>query len=208
MPIWMMCLALHLVSAWASVLATTKSTPCRPAAIMLLTALPPAPPTPNTVMRAFISRISAMFVMRASQSLECKKGHGLLPTSLAVCFHYGRGEMSQSACGLFLAANRAASGPQRRQFAFKPCRRFLRRHGLGSRLEQLCQQAIGPLALALKVCPVTRRTCFEPRDLGLQRLGLCHQEGNVAYPASTWWPRFVPYLSEINTHQGFAVRRQ
>src|ERR1700733_9481703 len=39
--------AFDMVSAWASVLATTKSTPCRPALIMLLTALPPAPPTPG-----------------------------------------------------------------------------------------------------------------------------------------------------------------
>jgi len=38
--------AFDMVSACASVLATTKSTPCSPAVIMLLTALPPAPPTP------------------------------------------------------------------------------------------------------------------------------------------------------------------
>src|SRR5262249_10645899 len=67
MPRWMMCLALDLVSAWASVLATTKSTPCKPAAIMLLTALLPAPPTPNTLIRAFISRISVMLVMSISR---------------------------------------------------------------------------------------------------------------------------------------------
>src|SRR6185369_17532299 len=61
---------LDLVSACASVLATTKSTPCRPAAIMLLTALPPAPPTPNTVMRAFISQISVMLLMFYLQALR------------------------------------------------------------------------------------------------------------------------------------------
>ena len=43
------------------VLATTKSTPCSPLAIMLLTALPPAPPVPNTVIRGFNSRISGIF---------------------------------------------------------------------------------------------------------------------------------------------------
>src|SRR5271157_4798312 len=43
------------VSAWASVLATIKSTPDRPETIMLLTALPPAPPTPHTMMRGFNS---------------------------------------------------------------------------------------------------------------------------------------------------------
>src|SRR5579862_9232717 len=53
--------AFDMVSAWASVLATTKSTPWSPAVIMLLTALPPAPPTPNTVMRGFISRMSGIF---------------------------------------------------------------------------------------------------------------------------------------------------
>ena len=52
-PIWMVRGAFDMASACASVLATTKSTPCRPAVIMLLTALPPAPPTPNTVMRGF-----------------------------------------------------------------------------------------------------------------------------------------------------------
>src|SRR6516162_10124523 len=72
-PIWMMRSALDMVSACASVFATTKSTPCRPALIMLLTALPPAPPTPNTVMRGFNSRISGMFrlmVIVASSSLR------------------------------------------------------------------------------------------------------------------------------------------
>jgi hypothetical protein len=50
-----------MVSAWASVLATTKSTPWSPALIMLLTALPPAPPTPKTVIRGFNSRLSRLF---------------------------------------------------------------------------------------------------------------------------------------------------
>src|SRR5579862_257124 len=65
--------AFEVVSACASVLATTKSTPCKPALIMLLTAFPPAPPTPNTVIRGFSSRISGMFrliVMVASSSLR------------------------------------------------------------------------------------------------------------------------------------------
>ena len=133
------------------------------------------------------------------------RGHGLLPTSLAVCFHYGRGEMSQSACGLSLAAEPA--DPQSGQLAFKPRRRFLGRHGLGSRLEQLDHQAIGSLALALKICPVARRPCFEPRDLRLQCLDLCLSRAML--PA---WRYLVaaamPYLSEINAHHGFAVMRQ
>src|SRR6185436_3793734 len=45
----------ELANACASVLATTNSTPLRPHSIMLLTALPPAPPTPNTVMRGLSS---------------------------------------------------------------------------------------------------------------------------------------------------------
>src|SRR5271170_710325 len=49
------------VSAWASVLATIKSTPDRPETIMLLTALPPAPPTPHTMMRGFSSLSSGAF---------------------------------------------------------------------------------------------------------------------------------------------------
>src|SRR5580693_9573112 len=69
----MMRSAFEVVSACASVLATTKSTPCRPAPIMLFTALPPAPPTPKTVMRGFSSRMSGIFrlmVMVASSLIR------------------------------------------------------------------------------------------------------------------------------------------
>src|ERR1043166_7048661 len=63
------------VSACASVLATTKSHPTRPAVIMLLTALPPAPPTPKTVMRGLSSRMSGIFrlmVMAASSKARAR----------------------------------------------------------------------------------------------------------------------------------------
>src|SRR5688500_13221110 len=60
-PIWMRRSALVIESAWASVLATTKSTPCSPASIMLLTALQPAPPTPKTVILGFSSVMSGIF---------------------------------------------------------------------------------------------------------------------------------------------------
>src|SRR5579883_3321201 len=69
----MMRSAFDMVSACASVLATTKSTPSRPLAIMLLTALPPAPPVPNTVIRGLSSRISGIFrlmLMAAAPSLR------------------------------------------------------------------------------------------------------------------------------------------
>ena len=74
-------------------------------------------------------------------------------------------------------------------------------------MEQLSHQAISPLALALHVCPLGCLPCFEPRDLRLQGLDLCRQQSDGAGLASTWWAGFVPYLSEINAHQGFAVRR-
>src|SRR3954471_23478203 len=67
--------AFDMVSACASVLATTKSTPCSPAVIMLLTALPPAPPTPKTVIRGFSSlmsggvRLSAMVASLTTRAL-------------------------------------------------------------------------------------------------------------------------------------------
>src|ERR1700756_732045 len=54
-PIWILRGALDCRSACASVLQTTNSQPIRFDRIMLLTAFPPAPPTPTTVMRGFIS---------------------------------------------------------------------------------------------------------------------------------------------------------
>src|SRR5262245_43339738 len=75
----MMRSAFDMVSAWASVLATTKSTPCSPLVIMLLTALPPAPPVPNTVIRGFNSRMSGIFrlmLMCASSYAEVTAGSG------------------------------------------------------------------------------------------------------------------------------------
>ena len=50
--------AVEWLSACASVLATMKSTPCTSDAIMLAIALPPAPPTPITLMRGFSSSTS------------------------------------------------------------------------------------------------------------------------------------------------------
>src|SRR6186997_2160693 len=57
-PSWISRSDLDIVSACASVLATTKSTPLNPAVIMLLTALPPPPPTPKTQMRGLSSVMS------------------------------------------------------------------------------------------------------------------------------------------------------
>ena len=54
-PSWMRRSASDCFIACASVLQTMNSQPLRPERIMLLTALPPAPPTPTTVMRGFSS---------------------------------------------------------------------------------------------------------------------------------------------------------
>jgi hypothetical protein len=115
--------------------------------------------------------------------------------------------MSQSACGLSLAVDRAASS-QSRHLIFKPCRQLLGCHSLGSRLQQLNRQAIGALALALAICSVIGCPCFEPRDLRLQYLDLCRQWGNVARLATTWRSGRMPYFSEINAHHGFAIIRK
>src|SRR6202158_4449250 len=107
--------------------------------------------------------------------------------------------MSQSACSLSAAVDRAASsatGPQSCHLIFKPCRHLLGCHSLGSHLQQLNRQAIGALALALEICPVIGCPCFEPRDLRLQCLDLCRQWGDVACLATTWWPGRMPYFSE------------
>ena len=95
----------------------------------------------------------------------------MLPASLAVCLHYGRGQMTQSACSLSVAVDRAASsatGPQSHHLTFKPCRHLLGRHNLGSRLQQLSLEAIGALTLALEICAVIDCPCFELRDRRLQ----------------------------------------
>jgi hypothetical protein len=55
---WIRRSADEWLSAWASVLATTKSTPCTSAFIMLAMALPPAPPTPITLIRGRSSSTS------------------------------------------------------------------------------------------------------------------------------------------------------
>ncbi|MGA7251681.1 MAG: hypothetical protein WBX35_10620, partial [Pseudolabrys sp.] len=88
-----------------------------------------------------------------------------------------------------------AADPKNRKFTFKPRCRFLGRHGLGSRLEQLGHQAISPLALALEISPMGCRPCFELPNFFLQCLDLCRQYGDVASLVGTWWPRIMPYLS-------------
>ena len=83
-PIWMRRSAAELARACASVLATTNSTPLSPRSIMLLTALPPAPPTPNTVMRGLSSvrsgtlRLMVMAVFRSFIAL-CSARSGASP---------------------------------------------------------------------------------------------------------------------------------
>src|SRR4051812_19358571 len=68
----MMRSAFDIVRACASVLATTKSQPRSPAVIMLLTALPPAPPQPNTVILGLSSRISGILRLMVMLPLsEC-----------------------------------------------------------------------------------------------------------------------------------------
>ena len=49
-PSWIRWCAAERLSACASVLAQTKSTPCTPSSIMCSTALPPPPPTPITLI--------------------------------------------------------------------------------------------------------------------------------------------------------------
>jgi hypothetical protein len=87
-----------------------------------------------------------------------------------------------------VAVDRAASsaaGPQGRNLAFKPCRHLLGCHSLGSRPQQLRRQAVGALALVLKICSVIGCPCFEPRDLRLQGLDLCRKRGDLGCLATT-----------------------
>ncbi len=51
-PTWIFCAARFARSACRSVFTAMNSIPCRPDAIMRLTALPPPPPTPTTLMWA------------------------------------------------------------------------------------------------------------------------------------------------------------
>ena len=78
-PIWILTGALDCCKACASVFATTNSTPSSCLSIILSTALPPAPPTPNTVMRGFKSscpgmvKFKAIFFPPAMAALLCGK---------------------------------------------------------------------------------------------------------------------------------------
>jgi hypothetical protein len=103
--------------------------------------------------------------------------------------------------------SRAASSAIDPQKTFEPRDCLLSRHNLGSRLQQLNHQPIGPLALTLKIGPVALYSCFQPRDLRLQCRDLCPQ-GDVACLAMTWWPWRMPYFREIHSHQCFAVVRK
>ena len=108
---------------------------------------------------------------------------------------------------MFVAVNRAANA-QSRHLIFKPCSHFLGCHSLGSRLQQLNRQAGGALALALEICSVIRGRSFEPHDLRLQCLDLCRQRGELGCLATTWRPGRMPYFSDMNAHQGFAIIRK
>src|SRR5204863_10134662 len=68
-PSWSPRAAGELRSDWASVLATTKSTPRTPPRIRLATALPPAPPTPTTLIRGRSSSSSEAISITIQLSL-------------------------------------------------------------------------------------------------------------------------------------------
>ena len=57
-PSWSLRSARDCTSDWASVFATRNSTPVNFASIMLLTAFPPAPPTPTTRILGFVESVS------------------------------------------------------------------------------------------------------------------------------------------------------
>jgi hypothetical protein len=80
--------------------------------------------------------------------------------------------------------NRATSSAIDPQKSFEPRGRLLGRHCRGSRLLQLNDQPIGTLSLMLEIGPVTRYSCFQPRDIRLQCRDLCRQ-GNVAWLTMT-----------------------
>ena len=59
LPSWITCVAFDIARAWASVLAEMNSTPSSSSSIMRFTALPPAPPTPITLIRALLRGTSS-----------------------------------------------------------------------------------------------------------------------------------------------------
>src|SRR5690606_5838315 len=66
LPSWILVSHSEPSSACASVLQTRKSHPSRPEEIMLLTALPPAPPTPTTVIFGDNLGTSVLWILRLS----------------------------------------------------------------------------------------------------------------------------------------------
>src|SRR5437763_3376227 len=88
-PSWSRRSASEALSAWASVLATTKSTPWTSARIMLAMALPPAPPTPMTLIRGRSSstsgRMKSMLMsLNLPQALQRVEPSGRIFESLRV----------------------------------------------------------------------------------------------------------------------------
>jgi hypothetical protein len=111
--------------------------------------------------------------------------------------------MANAASSLPLTGTRA-NGPQSSQLAFKPCQRFFGLYSPGHGFKKLCHQTVGAVPLALEVCALADCSCFKPRNLRPQSLNLC-LEWACAFVMSTWRPRGVPYLAEINAHHHFAI---
>ena len=159
---------------------------------MLLTALPPAPPTPNTMMRAFISRISVHaghLCPTIAPAKRCPASRRqTIVTHAQPCGPTppeSRPELPQPRVPSVDRAIGAGTGPQDGHLPLKPRRRLPGGRGLGGRMQQISHQAIGALAFALEIGAVTAGHGFEPADLRLQCRNLGRPLGDVACLATT-----------------------
>jgi hypothetical protein len=113
--------------------------------------------------------------------------------------------MAQSGSGSSVAVDRVASLHTGLQGGFKPRRHLLGRRSLSSRSQHFGDHAIGTLALALEICPMTGYCRLEPRDLRLQHHDPCWQ--GVSRLATAWSPRRMSQFSKINAHHRLAIIR-
>ena len=147
-PSWILRSARLWLSAWASVLATMKSTPWTSDWIMLAMALPPAPPTPITLIRGRSSSTSGRMKSMLMRCLPYALAHmRRAPSKLLLHDAILRCEQKVNAHSCFPHISSILS-PKCRNQALQPCcrtafRRCPRRRETDAQVELVRRRELG-----------------------------------------------------------------